>query len=83
MVLGLYDIIGRNAKAVVKPELPKPKVPDAIALNPALARKYVNSPWTKEELGGKANAQETYERDAQAPFRGKEITDRLDADKKP
>jgi len=82
MVLGLNDIIGRNARAVAKTESAKPKVPESIALNPSLARRYVNSPWTREELGGRPTAQETYARDAAAPFAGKGLTDRLDADKK-
>lgn len=51
---------------------PKPFVPEKIALNPSLARRYVNRPWTKEELCGKESVYESYARSEREPFRNRE-----------
>lgn len=70
MVHGLETLRRINAvKAKKADERPKPFVPDKIALVPELARKYVNRPWTKEELGGKESVFETYARSEREPFR--------------
>jgi hypothetical protein len=67
-------LIRLNAKkpGVKAAETPKPFVPDSIALNPALARKYVNRPWTSEELGGKQDVYASYARSEREPFRNRE-----------
>ncbi len=60
MVFCLEVIKRMNAERVSRPETSRIKVPERIALNPALARQWVNRPWTKEELGGKPSVFETY-----------------------
>jgi hypothetical protein len=74
MVHDLQTIIKLNAKkpGVKATETPKPFVPEKIALNPESARRYVNRPWTKEELGGKESVYETYARSEREPFRNRE-----------
>jgi len=73
MVHGLETLRRLNAvKQVKADERPKPFVPEKIALNPDLARKYVNRPWTREELGGKESVYETYARSEREPFRNRE-----------
>ncbi|MCI0503142.1 hypothetical protein L0Y65_00350 [Candidatus Micrarchaeota archaeon] len=62
-----------NAETKKTDNTPKPYVPEKIGLNPALARKYVNRPWTKEELGGKESVFETYARGEREPFANAEV----------
>lgn len=73
MVHGLETLRRINAVTAKKADdRPKPFVPDKIALVPELARKYVNRPWTKEELCGKPSVYETYAKSAAEPFRKQE-----------
>ena len=81
MVHGIETLVANNKKAQRKEDAGKVKVPDKIALHPSLARAYVNRPWTAEELGGRTNAQESYARDAAAPFKEKVLTDRNTVDR--
>jgi hypothetical protein len=72
MVHGLEVLKALNAKACSNGHAPKPSVPESIALNPALVRRYLNRPWTREELGGKESVYEAYARSEREPFRNRE-----------
>jgi len=72
MVHGLEVLKALNAKACGNGHAPKPKVPESIALNPVLVKRYLNRPWTKAELGGKESVYEAYARSEREPFRNQE-----------
>ncbi len=67
------EVIKRlNAQARPERNGKRPEVPESIALNPVLVRRYLNRPWTREELGGKESVYETYARSEREPFRNQE-----------
>jgi hypothetical protein len=72
MVHCLETLKRLNAETRNADNVPKPKVPESIALNPALARRYVNRAWTKEELGGRESVYESYAKSEREPFRNRE-----------
>jgi len=68
MVHGLETLKALNALEAKQKVERKVAVPLAIALNPALARKYLNRPWTDAELGGKQNVYKAYAISEREPF---------------
>lgn len=73
MVHGIEVLKVLNERQKPRKEESKSNVPPHIGLNPALARKYVNRPWTEQELKGQQDVYKTYAEGAAAPFGKKEV----------
>ncbi len=74
MVHGLETLKALNSKASAHKEVAKVPVPDAIALHPAAARRFVNSPWPKESRAkNQPDVFATYAESSAEPFKGKAL----------